>query len=252
MAGLITTLLMMAHLFGGCGMEMLVIGLSIRKTTNTHFNRLLSNIFSTPGTHGNDLLAGTQAAFVCPDAVTDWNVGTDVHTFVCDATVDDGPALSDADLAKFAARKTGQWQLPAGCDAGTCTESQKTNLATSVSLTVDPSNEDQLLFTSNGIPDHNACSGPPNSAVTAQTYSYTIPRYPALKDGTPDSTWPSTNMGAIGFAINGVPIYNPYDSACCDAGLYELTSLDACYAHPAGTQGSDTNKTATHALLHFN
>ena len=183
-------------------------------------------------------MAGAHTAFVCPDQVTNWNVGSDVHTFVCEANDGGGAALSDDDIAKFAARKTGQWQLPSGCDAGTCTESQKTFLATSVSLVVDASDEDYLLFTSNGIPDHNSCSGPPNSAITAQNYSYRIPRYPTKKAGTPDSTWSATNMGAIGFAINGVPIYNPYDSACCDAGLYELTSLDACYAHPAGTQGN--------------
>ena len=59
-----------------------------------------------------------------------------------------------------------------------------------------------------------------------------------MKAGTPDSTWPATNMGAVGFAINGVPIFNPYDGECCDAGLYELTSLDACYAHPAGSNGN--------------
>ena len=41
-------------------------------------------------------------------------------------------------------------------------------------------------------------------------------------------------MGEIGFALNGVPIYNPYDVDCCDAGLYELNGLDLCYAHPNG------------------
>ena len=40
-------------------------------------------------------------------------------------------------------------------------------------------------------------------------------------------------MGVIGIAKNGVPIYNPYDIKCCDAGLYEFTGLDLCYAHPA-------------------
>jgi hypothetical protein len=47
----------------------------------------------------------------------------------------------------------------------------------------------------------------------------------------------TTNMGEIGFAINGVPFYNPYDAACCDAGLYELHALDLCYAHPNGQGG---------------
>jgi len=42
-------------------------------------------------------------------------------------------------------------------------------------------------------------------------------------------------MGIIGYAINGVAIFNPYDALCCDAGLYEFTTLDMCYAHPQGT-----------------
>ena len=33
-------------------------------------------------------------------------------------------------------------------------------------------------------------------------------------------------MGTVGFALNGVPIFNPYDSKCCDAGTYELTVRD--------------------------
>ena len=40
------------------------------------------------------------------------------------------------------------------------------------------------------------------------------------------SSFPATNMGTVGFALNGVPIFNPYDSKCCDAGTYELTARD--------------------------
>ena len=58
---------------------------------------------------------------------------------------------------------------------------------------------------------------------------------PQKRSGNPGS-FSSTNMGIIGFATNGVPIFNPYDSSCCDAGLYELTALDMCYAHPNGTR----------------
>ena len=66
-------------------------------------------------------------------------------------------------------------------------------------------------------------------------YTYLIPMNPQKRSGNPGS-FSSTNMGIIGFAINGVPIFNPYDSSCCDAGLYELTALDMCYAHPNGTR----------------
>ena len=61
-------------------------------------------------------------------------------------------------------------------------------------------------------------------------------RVPVKKSGD-QSSFSASNMGAIGFALNGVPIYNPYDAACCDAGLYELTALDLCYAHPNGPGG---------------
>ena len=70
-------------------------------------------------------------------------------------------------------------------------------------------------------------------AVIEGSYSYRIPRTPVKKAGD-QSTFSATNMAAVGFALNGVPIYNPYDSSCCDAGLYELTALDLCYAHPNG------------------
>ena len=66
-------------------------------------------------------------------------------------------------------------------------------------------------------------------------YTYFIPMNPQKRSGNPGS-FSSTNMGIIGFATNGVPIFNPYDSSCCDAGLYELTALDMCYAHPNGTR----------------
>lgn len=147
-------------------------------------------------------------------------------------------ALNDAEIAMFAPRNNQTpWQFPASCGS-TCTEADRTNLVTQVSLMIDPSDDTKLLFTSNGIPDHNACAGPPNSQILEQNYSYSIPRTPTLKAGTPDSSWESTNFGAIGFALNGVPIFNPYDAECCDAGLYELTSLDACYAHPAPQEGN--------------
>ena len=65
---------------------------------------------------------------------------------------------------------------------------------------------------SNGIPDHNACR-----SINEMNYSYTIPRVPTKKTGD-QSTFRATNMGVIGLAINGVPIFNPYDRSCCDAG----------------------------------
>ena len=76
-------------------------------------------------------------------------------------------------------------------------------------------------------PDHNACH-----ALQEQSYSYSIPKTPTKKSGD-QATFPATNMGVIAIAVNGVPVFNPYDRECCDAGLFEFTNLDLCYAHPA-------------------
>jgi len=143
-------------------------------------------------------------------------------------------ALSDEDLAKFQCRQN-SWQLPEECGS-TCTNSDKTTFDCSVSVTIDDSDNDYIILTSKGIPDHNLCAAPPNSEVIEIDYNYRIPRTPIKKTGDL-STFSATNMGEIGFALNGVPIYNPYDAACCDAGLYELEFLDLCYAHPNGPNG---------------
>ena len=71
-----------------------------------------------------------------------------------------------------------------------------------VSLSIDQSDEDFLVFTSSGIPDHNLCAAPPNSQVIEIDYSYRIPREPVLRTGDV-SQFPATNMGEIGFALNG-------------------------------------------------
>ena len=97
-------------------------------------------------------------------------------------------------------------------------------------------NGDSFTITSNGIPDHNACAAPPRSTVEETDRTYTIPTKPEYKDGDPED-FAATNMGVVGFAMNGVPIFNPYDSSCCDAGLYELSAVDLCYAHPNGEGG---------------
>ena len=66
--------------------------------------------------------------------------------------------------------------------------------------------------------------------------NYRIPRKPELKG--PNDRLQNNNLGAVGFAINGAAIFNPYDIHCCDAGLYELNALDMCYAHPNGDRGN--------------
>ena len=58
----------------------------------------------------------------------------------------------------------------------------------------------------------NGGRGAPNF-IQAKRNSWVVPKNPEFAD-TPGCL----NMGPIGVAINGVPIYNPYTRNCCDAG----------------------------------
>ncbi|CAH1269352.1 Hypp4154 [Branchiostoma lanceolatum] len=95
-----------------------------------------------------------------------------------------------------------------------------------VSVTQDG---DVLVLTSNGIPDHATSTFPsrgnPND-VREQSYTWRIPVTP-----TPASSPGCLGMGPIGMAVNGVPIFNPFNINCLDAVENEV--LDACDGHPA-------------------
>ena len=41
-------------------------------------------------------------------------------------------------------------------------------------------------------------------------------------------------QGTIAYAVNGVSIYGPYNSHCCDATFDEMISMDFCVGHPGG------------------
>uniref|UniRef100_UPI0019397578 uncharacterized protein LOC120331156 n=1 Tax=Styela clava TaxID=7725 RepID=UPI0019397578 len=86
-----------------------------------------------------------------------------------------------------------------------------------------------LVLKSNGIPDHDTglFDGNPNS-IDAQTYEFTV-----KKDPTHATSSSCTPMGPIGMAVNGVAIFNPYTSECCDAGMEEFDLLDQCHGHPS-------------------
>lgn len=103
-------------------------------------------------------------------------------------------------------------------------------------MAINSEDNEYLILNSKGIPDHNSCAVPPSSTIIEGSYNFRIPRTPTKKAGDP-ATFAATNLGAVGFALNGVPIFNPYDAVCCDAGLYELEALDLCYAHPNGPGG---------------
>ncbi|XP_066280402.1 uncharacterized protein [Branchiostoma lanceolatum] len=96
----------------------------------------------------------------------------------------------------------------------------------SVSVTQDG---DVYVLTSNGIPDHYADNYPnsdnPNSLVE-QSYTWRIPVTP-----TPAASPGCLPQGPIGMAVNGVPIFNPFNRQCEDAVENEV--LDRCDGHPA-------------------
>jgi hypothetical protein len=94
-----------------------------------------------------------------------------------------------------------------------------------------------VYITANGLPDYTI--GPwndnPNSA-TGQSYSFQITRNPKQNTGTKTVT----QMGAIGFWKNGLPIYNAEDGYSYNslgywnrnAGAIEYVSFDDCGGHP--------------------
>jgi len=100
------------------------------------------------------------------------------------------------------------------------------------SITIQSNDENTYLIRSNGVPDHaagafNGGMGSPNF-IQANQNNWVVPKNPEI------ATEPGClNMGPIGVAINGVPIYNPYTRTCCDAGSTELNLFDECWGHPS-------------------
>ena len=92
----------------------------------------------------------------------------------------------------------------------------------------------KIRLDSNGVPDHTAWAmGPATAVIEAQNHVFKIPRVPVLK---PENQAQNANMGALGYAVNGVAIYSPYNAhfdGCCDATFQELTTMDFCLGHPA-------------------
>ena len=89
--------------------------------------------------------------------------------------------------------------------------------------------DSEYTLSSNGVPTHQ--TGPygnnPNT-LQAQRYSVSIPKNPSIGDDEG-----CLSMGNIGFAINGVPFYNPYTRKQENAVEGEFAEFfDACDGHP--------------------
>ena len=87
---------------------------------------------------------------------------------------------------------------------------------------------DQLVVTSNGIPDYDVGGfpGPSNpNSVEEQDFTFTIPLQP--KRAAEPGELP---MGPIGVMVNGIPFYNPNNAQGQDA--VEVEVFDSCEGHP--------------------
>lgn len=127
-----------------------------------------------------------------------------------------------------------------------------TNLLSSVTCRAEG---DQLIISSNGIPNHVIGLFPLSAAtslnnynmpmrkdspnlVSEQNYNWRIPRYPTSKSTVPTENVVMNSsvltLGPIAFAINGVPFFNIYNSMVEDAvsptsNGFEV--LDLCVGH---------------------
>ena len=90
----------------------------------------------------------------------------------------------------------------------------------------------RVQFDFNGVPDHNAWGLTPSGTVVGTDKSYRLPKNPTLLTES-EGIAQGAPAGLVGFAVNGVAIFTPYNSDCCDAVWDELASMDYCMGHPA-------------------
>ena len=99
-------------------------------------------------------------------------------------------------------------------------------------------NSTSAYINSSGIPAYSIGPWPGNPNIpTNQAYTFRLPRLPVVNNGTKTST----PLGAIGFWVNGVGIFNALDAMSYqnqniwhqNAIVAEAVSFDACKGHPA-------------------
>ena len=90
----------------------------------------------------------------------------------------------------------------------------------------------RLEMISNNIPDHYAWGFTPNGGIAESANEFRFPKVPSLLANGASVLAP---MGSIGYAMNGVSFFSPYNIDCCDVAFKELETLDYCMGHPAGT-----------------
>jgi hypothetical protein len=108
-----------------------------------------------------------------------------------------------------------------------------------VTVTFDGS--DTFAVTAHNIPNHPTARFPDTygsqgynpSYIREQVHTYRLPidpkKNPQAIAMAPDNSNYGLNMGAIGFAVNGVVFYNPFDANMTDAS----SIMDRCCGHPS-------------------
>ncbi|MDP6931308.1 MAG: YHYH protein [Myxococcota bacterium] len=106
----------------------------------------------------------------------------------------------------------------------------------SASLTIDDSDPDWLVVTSNGCPDHvieNAIGDNPNSALVLETMRWEFPLVPVLRNTDVDVNDRSLYaLGPIGVVWSGASLFGPATGPTGgDAGSEEIDTFDYCGGH---------------------
>lgn len=125
--------------------------------------------------------------------------------------------------------------------SGTVPDVFKDNYKSMVTLSASSTT---ITLKSNGLPDHktpywgvgnalyedfpNGHAANVNSTMIAQNYVMTIPLNP-----TEATTKEETSLGAIGMALNGVPIFNDREGGNIPLEAMTITTFDYSGAHPA-------------------
>jgi hypothetical protein len=84
----------------------------------------------------------------------------------------------------------------------------------------------------------------PGGTIGVQNYTMTIPAKPATA-----STHEATSLGAIGLALNGVPIFNDREGGNVALNAGTISSFDAAGAHPAQSADYHYHVTGTYTTL---
>ena len=97
-------------------------------------------------------------------------------------------------------------------------------------VTSDVDGGQKIEIISNAIPDHYSYGFTPGGTIEEAIFEYRLPKVPVLRE---NGEYSDAALGTIGFALNGVGIFSPYNGQCVDVSWSELQTLDYCFGHPA-------------------